>query len=147
MDFRKISELYLAHFRVLWAQKQCCKFQDCGLSTRSYWDSKLHARCLTPLTFCRFLYILWQLQGVIILEQIISLCWNFQDNPILSSGKVSSESEMGHVPTFEILVHLTWNVTHLDLSKASGPDCIPVVVLKDCEPELSYILAELVSKS
>ena len=30
-----------------------------------------------------------------------------------------------------------------DLSKASGPDCIPVVVLKNCEPELSYILAEL----
>ena len=31
----------------------------------------------------------------------------------------------------------------LDLSKASGPDCIPVVVLKNSEPELSYILAEL----
>ena len=25
----------------------------------------------------------------------------------------------------------------------SGPDCIPVVVLKNCEPEISYILAEL----
>ena len=24
-----------------------------------------------------------------------------------------------------------------------GPDCIPVVLLKNCEPELSYILAEL----
>ena len=23
----------------------------------------------------------------------------------------------------------------------SGPDCIPVVVLKNCEPEISYILA------
>ena len=34
-------------------------------------------------------------------------------------------------------------VMNLDLSKASGPDCIPVVVLKNCEPELSYILAEL----
>ena len=32
---------------------------------------------------------------------------------------------------------------NLDSSKASGPDCIPVVVLKNCEPELSYILAEL----
>ena len=37
-------------------------------------------------------------------------------------------------------------ITNLDLSKASGPDCIPVVVLKNCEPELSYILAELFSK-
>ena len=27
--------------------------------------------------------------------------------------------------------------------KASGPHCIPVVVLKNCEPELSFILAEL----
>ena len=32
------------------------------------------------------------------------------------------------------------------MSKASGPDSIPVVVLKNCEPELSYILAELFNK-
>ena len=31
----------------------------------------------------------------------------------------------------------------LDSSKASGPDCIPAVVLKNCEPELSCILGEL----
>ena len=37
-------------------------------------------------------------------------------------------------------------VMNLDLLKASGPDCIPVVVLKNCEPELSYILAELFNK-
>ena len=35
---------------------------------------------------------------------------------------------------------------NLDLSKASGPDCIPKVFLKNCEPELSYILAELFNK-
>ena len=35
---------------------------------------------------------------------------------------------------------------NLDLSKVSGPDCIPLVVLKNCEPELSYILAELFNK-
>ena len=34
-------------------------------------------------------------------------------------------------------------ITNLDSSKASGPDCIPVVVLKNCEPELSYIIAKL----
>ena len=34
----------------------------------------------------------------------------------------------------------------VSLSKASGPDCIPVVVLKNCEPEFSYILAELFNK-
>ena len=35
---------------------------------------------------------------------------------------------------------------HLDLSKVSGTDCIPVVVLKNCKPELAYILAELFNK-
>ena len=35
---------------------------------------------------------------------------------------------------------------NIDLLKASGPDCIPVVVLTNCEPELSYILAELFNK-
>ena len=34
-------------------------------------------------------------------------------------------------------------IMNLDSSKASGPDCIPVVVLKSCEPELSFIVAEL----
>ena len=37
-------------------------------------------------------------------------------------------------------------ITNLGLSKASSPDCIPVVFLKNCEPELSYILAELFCK-
>ena len=39
------------------------------------------------------------------------------------------------------------SVTNLHSSKASGPDFIPVVVLKNCEPELLYILAELFNKS
>ena len=34
-------------------------------------------------------------------------------------------------------------ITNLDSSKSSGPDCIPVVGLKNCELELSYILAKL----
>ena len=34
-------------------------------------------------------------------------------------------------------------ITSLDSSKTSGPDCIPLVVLKNYEPELSYILAGL----
>ena len=31
----------------------------------------------------------------------------------------------------------------IDSSKASVPDCIPAIVLRNCEPEFSYILAEL----
>ena len=34
-------------------------------------------------------------------------------------------------------------IMNLDSSRASSPDCIPVVDLNNCEPELSYILAEL----
>ena len=37
-------------------------------------------------------------------------------------------------------------ITNHDLPKASDPDCVPVVVLKNCEPEPSYILAELFNK-
>ena len=35
---------------------------------------------------------------------------------------------------------------NLDLSKVSGSDCIPAMVLPHCKPELSYILAELFNK-
>ena len=34
-------------------------------------------------------------------------------------------------------------ITNLDSSNISGPDCIPVVVLKNCQPELPHIIAEL----
>ena len=37
-------------------------------------------------------------------------------------------------------------IINLDLSKASSSDCITVVALKNCEPELSYILVELFNK-
>ena len=37
-------------------------------------------------------------------------------------------------------------ITNIDSSKASGPDCVPVVVLKNCELERSYILAEVFNK-
>ena len=32
---------------------------------------------------------------------------------------------------------------NFDSSKASGPNFIPMMVLKNCEPELSYMLGEL----
>ena len=33
-------------------------------------------------------------------------------------------------------------ISNIDSSKTSCPDCIPVVVLRNCESELSYVLAE-----
>ena len=37
-------------------------------------------------------------------------------------------------------------VINLDLSKASSPNCILIVIPKNCGPELSYILTELFTK-
>ena len=37
-------------------------------------------------------------------------------------------------------------IMNLNLAKTSGPDCIPVMVLENYEPELSYILVELFIK-
>ena len=37
-------------------------------------------------------------------------------------------------------------IMNLDFSKASGPDCIPVVFLKNCEADLFYILSERFTK-
>ena len=33
-------------------------------------------------------------------------------------------------------------ISNIDSSKTSCPDCIPVVVLRNCESEVSYVLAE-----
>ena len=44
--------------------------------------------------------------------------------------------------TFKIVREV---ITNLDLSKASDPNCIAVVVLKSHKPELLYRLAELVN--
>ena len=38
-------------------------------------------------------------------------------------------------------------IMNLDSPKVSGPDYIPVVALKNCEPELSYILDEVFNMS
>ena len=37
-------------------------------------------------------------------------------------------------------------ITNLDLSKESATDCIPVVVLRNCEPELFLLLVEFFNK-
>ena len=37
-------------------------------------------------------------------------------------------------------------IMNFDLSKTSSPHCIPLVVVKNCQPELCYIIAELFNK-
>ena len=83
------------------------------------------------------------------------------DKAKLFAQKFSMNSNLGNsgisLPVFPYRTNLKLHISvttkmvrkvtmNLDLSKASGPDCIPVVVLKNCEPELSYILAELFNK-
>ena len=68
--------------------------------------------------------------------------------PIFNRGVALciSQSKIIWVKTFLIPKMFKKVIMNLDLSKVSGPDCIPEVVLKNCEPELSYILAELFNK-
>ena len=73
---------------------------------------------------------------------------NFSKNANLDDSGIS-------LPAFPSRAHLKLHnisvtpnmvkkvIMNLDLSKASGPDCIPVVVLWNCEPKRSYILTEL----
>ena len=89
---QQISELWVKYKKVIETQKY----------TQAAW----------PAQFLSIFNILWQLRGVITFEQIISLCWDFQDIPIsyiLFIWKSFIRIWMGHVPTFATLVHLTWN--------------------------------------
>ena len=46
-----------------------------------------------------------------------------------------------------ITVRMVANVIcELDVAKATGPDCIPSMVLKMCSPEMSPVLAKLYNK-
>ena len=103
---------YLAYLKVLQAQKKCSKFQNLGLSTKKVIETQKCTQAAWPAQFLSIFNILWQLRGVITFERIISLCWDFQDIPIsyiLFIWKSLIRIWMGHVPTFAILVHLTWN--------------------------------------
>ena len=74
---------------------------------------------------------------------------NFSKNSDLDDSGISLPVFSSNLKLHNISVTLKMIkkvITHLHLSRASGPDCIPVVVLKHCEPELSYILAQLFNK-
>ena len=76
-----------------------------------------------------------------------SLIWTFSTNSNLDDSTSSlpvfpsrSNFKLHNISLTPKMIRKV--VMNLDLSKASGPDCIPVVVLKNCERELSYILAD-----
>ena len=76
---------------------------------------------------------------------------NFSLNSNLDDSGISlrvfsprTNLKLHNIPVTPMMVRKV--VMNLDLSKASGRDCFPVLVLNNCEPELSYILAELFNK-
>ena len=80
------------------------------------------------------------------LKTALILCTNLDDSGIslpIFSPRTNLKLHNSSV-TLEMVKKVIMN---LDLSKASGPDCIPVVILKNFEPELSYILVELFNMS
>ena len=79
----------------------------------------------------------------------------FAENFFKNSNLDDSGISLTVFPSRTNLIMLNFSVTpkmvkkvimNLSLSNATGPDCLPVVVLKNCGPELSYILAELLNK-
>ena len=74
-----------------------------------------------------------------------SMNCNLDDSGILSPVFHSTTNlKLHNISLTRKMVRMV--VMNLVLSKAAGPDCIPVVVLKNCESQLSYILAELFNK-
>ena len=67
------------------------------------------------------------------------------DNAGISLPVFSSRTKLHNISVTPTMLKRV--IMNLDLSKVSVPDCLPVVVLKTCEPELSNILvAELFNK-
>ena len=65
------------------------------------------------------------------------------DDSCISLSVFSSRTN-GKLHIISITLKLVKKViTYLDLPKASGSYCIPVVLLQDCEAEFPYILAEI----
>ena len=70
--------------------------------------------------------------------------YNLDDSAISLPVFPSGINQKQHISVTPKMVKKV--IMNFDLTKSSGPDCIPVVVLKNCEPERSYKLAELFNK-
>ena len=64
------------------------------------------------------------------------------DDSVISLPVFSSRTNLklhSNSVTFKMVKNV---ITNLDSSRAPGPDCIPVLVLKKCEPDFCDVLAE-----
>ena len=67
------------------------------------------------------------------------------DNSVIALSVLASRTNLKqHISVTSKMVREV--IMNFDLSKASGLDCIPVVIPRNCEPELSCIIAELFNK-
>ena len=64
------------------------------------------------------------------------------DNSGLSLPFFSSRTNVKLHDTSVIPKMVKKVITNLDSSNTSGPDCIPLVALNNCDPKLSYILVD-----
>ena len=104
------------------------------------------------MTFGELLIGLSLFQGLEVLSSTSDKAKLFAEN--LSNNSNLDDSDIS-LPVFSSRtnlklhnIYVTWKmvekvIMNLDLSKALGLDCIPMMVLKNCDPDLSYILAEL----
>ena len=115
-----------------------------------------------PITSLKFVsHYFWQILNSILCKSKSAIPPQFNSLEVLSSwsdktkliAKNFSKNSNLNNSNLNLKLHniyvTSWLVkkviTDLDLSKAFGRDCIFVMVLKNCAPELSYILAELFS--
>ena len=104
-------------------------------------------------TNVNLLYLLYSMARRCCLLHLIK-----QDCLLKNFSRNSNIDDLGiYLPVFPLRTNLKlYNIsvapkkvkkvrTNLDLSKAFGPDCIPVVILKNCELGLSYILVEFLN--
>ena len=73
---------------------------------------------------------------------------NFSKNSNLDGSSISLPvfPSRTHLKLHNISVTPKMVIINLDMSKASGPDCIPVVVLKNCELEPLSVVSEVFEK-
>ena len=94
------------------------------------------------------LHLKWCSQKLLIIEKGYLKLSNFSERSNLDDSGIFLPAFLSRtnlkLPNISVTPKLVKKViTDLDLSKVSGSDCIPVVVLKNCGPELSYMPAEL----
>ena len=105
MNFQKISK---SHFRVLLTQQQCSKFQNFWLCTKNVIETRKCTQAATPLFFWSISNFPWQLWGAITFEQVLILCWHFQNNLISYIPFIWKSFIQIWVGSWPVLVHLTW---------------------------------------